>query len=263
VAIKGKKRSRGRSGRAPAAAPRPFLVRPKTPLFQRRSTHIVLLLLLFGVISALAVGIRISNAAERRQNTVTAFDNEVQAIFAQTGVAQQVPPGPPTVLPEMGQVVAQLETGEGIEAREIRRSARGWERQASDAATAVERIDVQPPPAGLLHAKNLMVQGLRLYAAAARDIGVAVNLEGKPRDALVGSITQRLQTTTAVFLSGWEFFNEERRRAGIEPEPAPQDPGQFPPGFPGGEVPPGFPEEVPEDFLEDLPEDLPTEAPSG
>src|SRR5918996_5869536 len=110
MAIKGKKKSRGRP-RAVAAAPRPFLVPPKTPLFRRKSVQLLLIILLEGVIAAFAFGYRVSRDNAEMRAAVEGFGTRVDTYLQGQGVAQPIP-GSVLVLPQMAQSIAALRSGE-------------------------------------------------------------------------------------------------------------------------------------------------------
>jgi hypothetical protein len=227
LAIKGKKRSKGRSGRGVATAPRPFLVPPKTPLMRRKGTQLVLILLLLGAVTAVAFGIRSGRETERLREQVASFESQLQGTLAATQVGQQLPSGPPLILPELGQALSEFQAGEG-NPRRIRREAEGWAERAAEAAERVSRIETNV--AELSRARNLMANGFRLYSSLSRTIAVAMSLEGSERRDLLEVVVQQFDSAARVFDSGWNSFTEARARAGIEeaglPQQIPADPLQ-------------------------------------
>jgi hypothetical protein len=233
LAIKGKRRTRGRSGRTVAAAPRPYLVRPKTPLFRRTGTKVVLVLLAEALIFGLLVLGDAQTDADAARQDVSEFASLVDAQLYQGGAAQQSFGGP-LILPELGQTISQLRAGEAKEA-DVVENAGSWSEVATGAADGL--ADVRTDRAGLKAARRLMEQGLRLYAGLADEVRVAVQLEGKPQKELIDTIGRQLEAAATVFDAGYGMLQTERRKVGLPP------PSQVPSGIPGGI--PGLPGGVP------------------
>src|SRR5919106_821081 len=176
MAIKGKRRTRHRSSRSAARAPRPFLVRPKTPLFRRTGTKVVLV-----------------------------------------------------VLPELGQAVAELASGEVKDPEAMTANAEGWARVAGEAGEGLGRITSEG--AELAEARELMKQGLLLYSSLAQEIRVAAELEGTQQQRLADTLTEQMSVAAGIFDTGWGKLQEARREAGLETQvPLPGGLG----GLPGG-----------------------------
>ena len=231
MAIKGKKRAKGRP-RAVATAPRPFLVPPKTPPLRRRGVQIALIVVFQGLVALVGWGLNNAQDASERREAVERFAIQVESALGATGVSTPVPGGP-LILPEVGQAVGELLSGQARE-RRIAADAEEWPDRAREAADAVEQI--RTGTADLRQARNQMALGLQLYAAVARNVGLAITLEGDPRDRLLESIQEELGVAAAVFDSGWDRLQEERREAGIPTEAA--SPPAAPPGFPAPGLPP-------------------------
>ena len=236
MAIKGKKKSRGRP-RVVATAPRPFLVRPKTPLLRRKSTQLVLILLLEGIIAAFAIGYRISRDNTAHTSAVQEFGGGVDTFLQGNGVGQPIP-GAVLVLPELAQAVAQLREGQG-DAEETLANAKSWEEAASKTAEQIGSLEVEL--AQLKAARLSMRQGLQMYAAVAANLQVAAELEGKPQKDLLDNLGVELQVAAEVFDTGYQLLQEERRKADLL-DPAslggfPAGGGGIPPGLPGGGIP--------------------------
>jgi hypothetical protein len=242
MAIKGKKKTRGRP-RVVASAPRPFLVPPKTPLMRRKSTQVVLLLILFGIIAGAAFGYRGVREDRELRAAVEDFSGRVETHLIANQVGQPVG-GNVLVLPEMGQAIGQLLGGQG-DASQIAKDVKRWERSAAKAADQIRLVETDVPE--LKEAREGMEQGLLVYAGIAADLGVALRLEGDARDELLQNLGEQLAVGAAIFDRGWSKLLVERHRAGFpDPnlgvEPGFPGGGGLPPGFPGGEgLPPGFP----------------------
>jgi hypothetical protein len=242
MAIKGKRRGRARSGRTVATPPRPFMVPTKVPLLRRTGAKVVLILIAEAIVFSLLIAADAASDAGRRQERIEEFSTLLNAQLFQSGVAQQTPGGA-LVLPQMGQAIAQLQSGEA-DAETVARDAEEWARLAARASEGVAtlRTDI----AALAGARSLMEQGLLLYAGLADQVGIAVGLDKEAQAELSAVITDQLQVAARVFDTGYGRFQEERLRAGLplSAPAAPSIPGQIPgaPGLPG-EIPgaPGAP----------------------
>jgi hypothetical protein len=230
MAIKGKRKSRGRP-RVVATAPRPFLVPPKTPLFRRKSIQFVLILLLEGIIAAVAIGYRINRDDAAHTAAVQEFGSGVDTFLQGNGVGQPIP-GAVLVLPQVAESIAQLRDGKG-DPEEILRNARSWEEAASKTAEQIGSLEVEPAP--LKAARLSMRQGLQMYSAVAANLQVAAGLNAGPAQKdLLDNLGVELQVAAEVFDTGYQTLQDERRKADLL-EPASLG------GFPGGGVPGGVP----------------------
>lgn len=246
MAIKGKKKSRSRP-RVVAAAPRPFLVPPKTPLFRRKGVQALLIVLLLGAISALAFAYRVSRDAAAHTEAVEEFGNQVDAFLESEAVGQRIP-GAMLILPQLGQTLAEFREGRG-DPEELVKQAASWEKAATRTAGRISALQVEPPV--LRNARLTMAHGLEIYASVAANLRVAAELEGRAQKDLLDNLGTELQTAAKIFDSGYQLMQEERRKAGLLDATAPGGlPGGVP-GLPGGM--PGLPGELP-----GLPGDLPT-----
>ena len=230
MAIKGKRRTRSRSGRTVATAPRPYLVPPKTPLMRRTVTKFVLVVLGWTLVFGLLAMLDAQGDADRRRGEISEFTSLVEAQLYQGGAAQQSFAGP-LVLPQLGESLSQLESGQGNEA-ELVENTDAWSDVAERAGNGIGEIDTDL--AGLKEARNLMGQGLDLYAALARQVGIAVELEGPSRRPLLETIGRQLVTAATIFDTGYGVLQEERRLAGLPtssslPGGLPDDFGGLPP----------------------------------
>lgn len=231
MAIKGKKRAKGRP-RAVATAPRPFLVPPKTPPLRRRGVQIGLIVLVEGLIALLGWGLKTAQDSSQRREAVERFATQVESALGATGVSTPLPGGP-LILPDLGQAVGELSTGDAKEKR-VSADAKEWRGQAQEGADAVQNIRAGTPI--LREARDQMVVALQLYAVLARNVSLAVGLEGDAREQLLESLREELAVAAAVFDSGWRQLQEERREAGIPAQTGP--PPGAPPGFPAPGLPP-------------------------
>jgi type II secretory pathway pseudopilin PulG len=239
MAIKGKRKTRHRSSRTVAGAPRPYLVRPKTPLFQRTGTKVVLVILGWSLVFLVLVLAGAQTKADDRRDQISEFTTLVQAQLYQSGAAQQSFTGP-LILPELGQAVSELQSGELRNPDEVATNAEGWADVATQAGNNIGQIEAEG--LGLTESRNLMEQGLLLYAGLADEIRVAVQLEGVQQRELSGTIAEQMGVAATVFDTGWGKLQEERRKAGLQTESVlPGDLGGLPGGVPGltgpGDVP--------------------------
>jgi hypothetical protein len=239
MAIKGKRRTRHRSSRTVARAPRPFLVPPKTPLFRRTGTKVVLVVLAEAVVLLVLVLAGAQSEADRRREQISEFTSLVQAQLYQSGAAQQSFPGP-LILPEMGQAISELTAGETRNADRMAEDAQGWAEVSGRAGQRIGQLEAEGVE--LKEARNLMQQGLLLYAEVADEVRIATQLEGPTREELMATIGEQLNLAATVFDTGWGKLQEARRVAGLETQAVlPGDLGGLPGGVPGltgpGEVP--------------------------
>ena len=224
MAIKGKRKGRSRP-RTVAAAPRPFLVPPRTPPLRRRSVQVFLILLLLGGFVALGFGLRASQDSEQRKEAVQQFGSQVEAAFSTSGVVQSFG-ATPLVLPELPSTVSQLQEREVKNPSKVREQAGTW---AKDASELSERIGgIQTESNDLRPARELMEQALALYASIAREIQVAATLDIEPRRALLEPIQQQIEQAREFFDFGWGILTTERQLAEIPVVEQPLVPGLEP-----------------------------------
>jgi hypothetical protein len=226
MAIKGKRKGRSRP-RTVATAPRPFLVPPKTPLFQRPGTQVFLVVLFWAAVLSTVVGFGLASEADRRADDINQFTSLVNGALASEQVSQNLGASQ-LILPEMGQAIAELRQGNANSGR-LEEQARDWQERALAAASKIGRIESDQP--SLVEAGTLMRQGLQLSASMARALGVAARLEGGEQEDLLVSIEEQSQAAQVVFHAGFGKMLEERRRADL-----PITPGGGSP-IPGGGIP--------------------------
>ena len=231
MAIKGKRKSRARSGLAVATAPRPFLVAPKTPLLRRTGTIVVLVILAEALVFTMLVVADARSEADARREQVREFGSLAEARLYQGGAAQPSF-GSPLVLPEMGQALGALQTGETREKllEQISESAVNWGEVSREAADGIGELEAGSR--ALEEAKDLMGDGLRLYGQIADQIRVAIQLDGESQGQLLTSLSEQLLLAASVFDKGYAKLQSERHAAGLETSSLPPG-GGFPGGFPG------------------------------
>lgn len=227
MAIKGKRRARG-TRRGVAGAPRPHLVIPRKPLFQRRSVQVTLLVVLVTGIAALVWWgmARQRNARQlaAEKEDVSSFATFVEESLRTNGVGQPVLTQY-LILPELGSAVSQLREGQG-NMKQLAEQAKNWAKQALDAADTIRKL--QPDLGELKEARSLMRRGLELYAGLAESVAVAAGLQGKPRRDLVDAVETQLTAAAEVWDTGWGKVTTVKARLGIlQPAPLP-GPGGLP-----------------------------------
>ena len=241
MAIKGKKKTRGR-GRGVATAPRPVLVAGQKPLLKRTGVRITLIVVLLGLIGLLAgLGIRSRNqtrARESSQESVRQFQTRVEAALSAKAVGQDIGTGF-VILPEFGQVLSQLQTGD-VKPKDVAAKVKTWTADVTEAADKITALDTGTSEVAddLSDVREQFRSGLTLYIGMARSLGVAATLDGTARDDLISAINEQFQSAASVFDGGWRELQEIRADLDIA-EPAPAAPA-----IPGGGIP-GLGEEVP------------------
>jgi hypothetical protein len=231
MAIKGKRRTRHRTSRAPGQGPRAFLVPPKTPLLQRTGTKVALVILAEAVVFMFLILAGAQTESDERRDQVSEFTTLVQAQLYQSGAAQQSFAGP-VILPEMGEAISQLSAGQAQDPGQIVESAQGWAEVTEQAGQRIGQIEAEGLE--LKEARNLMEQGLVLYSGLADEVRTAAQLEGVIQRQLIVSIGEQLNSAATVFDMGWGKLQEERRKAGLETQSVlPGDLGGLPGGVPG------------------------------
>jgi hypothetical protein len=212
-----------------AGAPRPHLVIPRKPLFQRRGVQVTLIVVLVAGIAALVWwGLaRQRNAREvaAEKEDVSSFGAFVEEALRANGVGQPYIGGY-LILPELTDAVSRLVAGEGSP-KGLAEQARTWSKEAREAAATIRKL--QPNMRELQEARNLMGHSLELYSGLTDTFVVAVELEGKPRRDLLASLQTQLPEASAVWTTAWTHFARLAERLGVrEPSPLTQS------GLPGG-----------------------------
>lgn len=244
MAIKGKRRSRGGRARV-AAPPRPVFVEPKKPLFRRLWFRTLLGAVLIGLMATAGFFFwqerQAAAEAEEAREDVARLGVHIEG--ALLGVAQQLG-GQLIVLPEMGEALVQIQSGEARE-RRVRRQAEGWEealRETDQSLAAIETDRGQ-----IRQAIARLREGLGQFIALAGDIPEILDADDEDeRRELAVELATRHQEASATISNGWLIYQGVRAEVGLEQQAPEMDPN-VPPGFPG--IPPeGLdPELLPDD----------------
>lgn len=268
MAIKGKGKSKARSGRVVTAGPRPAYVAPKIPWTARTGAKFTFALLIELVIFALLVGFGEQSEGDREKEAVGEFSSLVDAALFQGDAVQQLPQGA-IVLPEVTTTLSSLSGEDPPPAEDVVEQAEGW----SDgvlavgddlAAIEVPAGDIEPDQAvALAEARGSMERGLAMYAGLAQQVAVAAEIEGEPQQRLIVTIESQLEVAASTFFQGYGKMQELRRELGIAtaaPSGIPPQSGIPPEGLPPEGIPAdGLPVEgIPEELQEQLGE-VPTE----
>jgi hypothetical protein len=247
LAIKGKRRSRG--GRTSVGtAPRPQYVVPRKPLFKRTGVRVFLILIvLAGVITGLVVGLNVRDSNRRKeaaQQDVREFQIRVEAALTAEAVGQAQATSV-LILPELGQTISELQAGQikKGKVKETREKLTKWNTDAKEAAEKVAVLDTGATEYAkdLSDTRGLIQQSLLIYAGLAQSVGIALDLEGQPRETLIQNILEQYPTAATVFDSAWRRLQTIRTELEI---PQAAGPGALPGGIPGG-VPGGVPGGIP------------------
>jgi hypothetical protein len=257
MAIKGKGKPKSRAGRVVTPGPRPAYVPPKVPLFQRTGAKFLFVLLIELTFFALLVGFGEQSQTDREKEALTEVSTLVDSALARGGAAIQLVPPSAIVLPELGTRVTEVQSGTAEEDA-VLAETEAWSSSLVDASTAVAEIEIpnknlEPSQVlALTEARNLIERGLLMYSSLSDQLGVAVQIEGDPRDQLIATIQTQIRTAVGTFDAGYGRLQEEKRKLGIalaSPD-AGGLPGGIPQtgGIPAGGVPPiEIPAEEPAD----------------
>jgi hypothetical protein len=217
-------------------------------VFQRTGVRVFLILLvLAGIITGVVIGINVRNANRKReeaQQDVKEFQVRVEAALTAKAIGQ-VQAGSVLILSELGATISELQSGQinKGQLKATREKLQTWQADTKEAAEKVVALDTGTSEYAkdLAESRTLIQQSLLMYAALAKSVDVALDLEGKPKDALVQGILEQYPTAATVFDTGWRGLQSIRSELEI-PEVV-QNP-TLPPGIPGGVpggVPPGIP----------------------
>ncbi|HEX6262103.1 MAG TPA: hypothetical protein VF097_04575 [Actinomycetota bacterium] len=240
MAIKGKKRSRGGRSRARAVAPRPTLVVPKKPFFQRTWVRWSLIGLLVLTVSGLAFGVIAARraAAEREaaQNEVERVGEELERAVAPVA---QVSGQSLVVLPQLGATLLDIQAGEARE-RRVRRQIARWEEDL--AATRDDLGAIETDRRDLRRSIERISGGLEFFQVLLQGVPALLDEEQEARVAEATVALQGdLQTAAGTVQSGYLIYLNERVDVELDegtPGLQTELPGNNPFGVPGpGEVP--------------------------
>jgi hypothetical protein len=222
---------------------------PRKPVFQRTGVRVFLILIvLAGLITGIVIGINVRNSNrkldEARQD-VKEFQVRVEAALTAKAIGQTQSTSV-LILPELGQTISELQAGQikKGKVKETRDKLVTWNTDAKAAAEKVSLLDAGASEYSkdLFEVRTLVQQSLNMYAGLAGSVGVALDLEGKPRENLLQSILEQYPTAATVFDTGWRRLQTIRTELGIPLVAQPAGlttPGGVPGGVPG--VPGGVP----------------------
>lgn len=230
------------------AAPRPQFVVPRKPVFQRTGVRVFLILIvLAGLIAGIVIGIQVRNSnrkLEEARQDVKEFQVRVEAALTAKAIGQTQSTSV-LILPELGQTISELQAGQinRGQMRETRTRLETWNTDAKEAAEKVAVLDTGASEyaSDLTETRNLIQQSLLMYAGLARSVGVALDLEGEPRESLLQNILEQYPTAATVLDTGWRRLQTIRQE--LEIPLVAQAPGLPPGGIPGGV--PGVPPAIP------------------
>lgn len=232
-----------------SAPPRPVMVTPKKPLVRRLWFRALVVTVLVG---AVATGgffawqeRRAAAELEAAREEVARLGVQIDAALIQVG--QQMPSGEYAILPEMGQTMAELGSGE-FRPRPILRQVEEWETALDDAGVSLGAIETDQ--AGGRQALARMREGLIQYRDVVSSLRDAVEEpRNAPRQEIIIDLQGRTQQAGETFNSGWLIYATLRAEVGLDAVPGGMDPGQLPPGVDPGQLPPGFdPGQLPPGF---------------
>jgi hypothetical protein len=261
MAIKGKGKSKARSGRVVTAGPRPAYVPPKVPLFQRTGAKFTFALVVELAIFSLLVGFGEQSEGDRERSAVGEFTSLVDTALFQGPAVQPLPSGA-AVLPELGATLSTLTSADAPPAEDMVEQAQGWADAilaVGDDLSAVEvpAEDLEPDQIlSLTEARTFMERGLAMYAGVAQEVGVAAEIDGEPQKRLIATIQSQLQVAGSTFDAGYGKMQQVRQELGLGTT-ASVPGGGFPPegGIPPEGLPPGFEEQLEEIPAEEAPAD--------
>jgi hypothetical protein len=215
----------------------------------------LILIVVAGLITGIVVGISVRNSNRRREEArqdVKEFQVRVEAALTAKGIGQTQSTSV-LILSELGQTISELQAGQIKKGalKETRAKLETWNTDAKEAAEKVSLLDAggSEYSEDLFEVRTLIQQSLNMYAGLAGSVGVALDLEGKPRENLLQSILEQYPTAATVFDTGWRRLQAIRTELGIPlvvQPPGLTNPGGVPggvPGVPGGV--PGVPGGVP------------------
>ena len=240
MAIKGKRRSRGGRSRARTIAPRPTLVVPKKPFFQRTWVRVTMVVLLVLAVAGITLGVIAArrSAAEREaaQREVTRVGQAMEEALAPVA---QIGGGTALILPELDSTIIEIQGGEA-RPRQVERRIAGWDEELRAAAEDLGAIETDRP--ALRQAIERIGGGLELYLALLEGVPALLELETRPEiEEAILALQPEFQAASGTVQSGYLIYLNERVDVGLD-EGTPgfdtQIPGTNPFDLPGpGEVP--------------------------
>jgi hypothetical protein len=234
MAIKGKRRTRGR--RMVAAPPRPQLVVRKPPLFRRRWFLVSLgVVVIAAILVAVLTSIHSSNVKKLKDREAAAVGNLTQQFVAAFPAERQtVPPDLYFFYPTLSDNLDSLANGK-LSAKDADDQAAKLLDSATKAASAMGKVGVEKliptsftvsrvPKAGgkgitrqeLVDARFLMQRAFNLYASIATVMKAAAEAEGAKQKALVDDAKQMATEASDLFSQGWQTVVSIQTRLGIQ-----------------------------------------------
>jgi hypothetical protein len=234
MAIKGKRRTRGR--RVVAAPPRPQLVVRKPPIFRRRWVLISLgVVVIGGMLIAVLTSIHSGNVKKLKDREAAAVGTLTQRFVAAFPTDRQVvPPDLYFFFPTLSDNLDSLANGK-LSAKDANDRAQKLLDSATKAASAIGKVSVekliptsftvsQVAHAGgkgitrqeLLDARFLMQRAFNLYASIPTVIKAAAEAEGTKQKSLVDDAKQMGTEAADLFSQGWQIVVSIQTRLGIQ-----------------------------------------------
>jgi hypothetical protein len=234
MAIKGKRRARGR--RVVAAPPRPQLVVRKPPIFRRRWFLISLGVVVMGaILIAVLTSIHSSNAKKLKDREAAAVGTLTQRFVAAFPADRQtVPPDLYFFYPTLSENLDSLANGK-LSAKDANDQAQTLLDSATKAAAAVGKVSVEKliPTSftvsrvahargkgltrqDLLEARFLMQRAFNLYASIPTVMKAAAEAEAAKQKALIDDAKQMGTEAADLFSQGWQIVVSIQTRLGIQ-----------------------------------------------
>jgi hypothetical protein len=234
MAIKGKRRARGR--RVVAAPPRPQLVVRKPPIFRRRWFLITLgVVAIGGILIVVLTSIHSSDVKKLKDREAAAIGTLTQQFVAQFPADRQVvPPDLYFFYPTLSDSLDSLGNGK-LTAKDANDQAQKLLNSSTKAASGIAKVSVEKlipatftvsrvAHAGgkgitrqeLLEARFLMQRAFRLYASIPTVMKAAVEAEGAKQKALIDDAKQLGTEAADLFSQGWQIVVAIQTRLGIQ-----------------------------------------------
>jgi hypothetical protein len=234
MAIKGKRRARGR--RVVAAPPRPQLVVRKPPLFRRPWFLIALgVVALGGILTAVLISIHSGNVRKLKDREAAAVGTLTQQFVAAFPADRQVvPPDLYFFYPTLSENLDKLGSAK-LSAKDANDQAQKLLDSATKAASAIGKVSVErliPTSftvsrvrgAGgkgitrqeLVDARFLMQRAFNLYASIPTVMKAAVEAKGAKQKALIDDAKQMGTEAADLFSQGWQIVVGIQTRLGIQ-----------------------------------------------
>jgi hypothetical protein len=233
VAIKGKRRTRGR--RVVAAPPRPQLVVRKPPIWRRRRVLVVVgLLAAGGILAGVLVSVHAGNVRKLEEREAAAVSTLTQQFVAQFPEDRQTAQNLYFFYPTLAQNIDKLSSGK-LSSKDAAAAAEKLLDSATKAATGISQVKVETliplsftvsHVAGasgkgltreeLIQARFLMQKSFTLYASMATVLKAAAEQTGDERKALADDLKQMGNHAGDLFTEGWQILSGIQIRLGIQ-----------------------------------------------